>query len=123
VKFTLESGGGQNVIRSYSREEIRVGAQSVRSSCILTADSLLTDWGPETLDQLAIEHLEPIFALQPALVLFGTGPQLRFAPSAVRAALLERGIGVESMDLGAACRTYNVLVQEDRRVAAVLFLR
>ena len=47
----------------------------------------------------------------------------RFAPPAVRAALVQRGVGLEAMQLGAACRTFNVLVQEERRVAAALFLR
>ncbi len=123
MKFTLESGAGQNLIRSYSADEIRVGAQTVRSSCIVTAESVLTSWGPETLEELDTGHLETLYALQPELVLFGTGSRQRFPPAQVRTALAERGIGVESMALGAACRTYNVLVQEDRRVAAVLFLR
>jgi uncharacterized protein len=56
------------------------------------------------------------------LVLLGTGPTQRFPPMEIRAALTSRGVGLEVMDLGAACRTYNVLVQEERRVAAALFL-
>jgi uncharacterized protein len=87
------------------------------------ADALLTNWPPATLDDLVASHLEPIFELRPELVLFGTGPRQRFAPAVIRAAFAARGIGVESMDLGAACRTFNILVQEERRVAAALFLK
>jgi uncharacterized protein len=70
-----------------------------------------------------VNHLEPIFKLQPELVLLGTGARQRFAAAAIRAAFTARKIGLEAMDLGAACRTFNILVQEDRRVAAALFLR
>jgi uncharacterized protein len=123
MKFTLEGSSNVNVIRSYSAEEIRIGERSVRSSCIVTADTLLTDWPPASLEEVAVTHLESIFELRPELVLLGTGARQRFAPPAIRAAFAARGIGVEAMDLGAACRTFNILVQEERRVAAVLFLK
>jgi uncharacterized protein len=123
MKFTLESNANANVIRSYSAEELRIGEHSIRSSCIVMADALLTNWPPTTLDDLQLNHLEPIFELRPELVLLGTGATQRFAPAVIRAAFAGRGIGIESMDLGAACRTFNILVQEDRRVAAALFLR
>jgi len=127
MKFTLEGGSNAgrrvNVIRSYSSEEIRIGEQSIRSSCIVTADALVADWPPATLDELKVNHLEPIFELRPELVLLGTGAQQRFAPADIRSAFATRGIGIEAMHLGAACRTFNILVQEERRVAALLFLK
>jgi uncharacterized protein len=57
------------------------------------------------------------------VVVIGTGAVSQFAPPAIRALLAQQGVGLEVMELGAACRTYNVLVQEQRRVAAALFLR
>jgi uncharacterized protein len=123
MKFTLEASPNANLIRSYSTGEIRIGDHSIRSSCIVTADALITSWPPATLDDLALNHLEQILELRPELVLLGTGAQQRFAPAAIRAAFASRSIGVESMDLGAACRTFNILVQEERRVAAALFLK
>lgn len=123
MKFTLEANSSVNVIRSYSAEEVRVGEHSIRSSCLVTADTLISGWPPATLDEVLPEHLEAIFELRPELVLLGTGARQRFAPSAIRAAFAGRGIGVESMDLGAACRTFNILVNEERRVAAALFLK
>ncbi len=63
----------------------------------------------------------PIFALQPDVVLLGTGAKQMFPAGAIRQAFAARKVGLEVMDLGAACRTYNILVQEERRVAAVLF--
>jgi uncharacterized protein len=127
MKFTLEGGSNTgrrvNVIRSYSSEEIRIGERSIRSSCIVTADALIANWPPATLDELEVSHLEPIFELRPELVLLGTGAQQRFAPANIRSIFASRGIGIEAMDLGAACRTFNILVQEERRVVALLFLK
>ena len=123
MKFTLEPTSRANLIRGYSAAEIRIGEQSVHGSCIVTADRLITDWEPQSFAELGVAHLETLLALAPELVLLGTGATQRFAPPAVRAALAERGVGLEAMELGAACRTFNVLVQEERRVAAALFLR
>jgi uncharacterized protein len=122
MKFTLENNASVNVIRSYSSEELRIGEHSIRSSCIVMADALIANWPPASLDELQLNHLEPIFELRPELVLLGTGARQRFAPAPIRAAFAQQRIGLEAMDLGAACRTFNILVQEDRRVAAALFL-
>jgi uncharacterized protein len=123
VKFTLEPPAGANLVRSYSDTELRIGAQRVQRSCLVTAARLITDWPPASFDDLAPAHLEAIFALAPELVLLGTGPVQRFASAAVRDEFARRGVGLEVMQLGAACRTFNVLVQEERRVLAALFLR
>jgi len=123
MKFTLDPGGGANLIRAYAADGIRIGERFISSSCIVTAQTVIAPWTPATVDELSVSHLEAIFALRPELVLLGTGARQRFASAQVRAAFGAQRIGVESMDLGAACRTFNVLVQEERRVAAALFLR
>ena len=123
VKFTLEPALQANLIRGYSEAGLRIGEQLIGRSCIVTAERLVTDWPPLTFADLGPEHLEAIFALAPELVLLGTGPTQRFATAAVRGEFARRRIGLEVMQLGAACRTFNVLVQEERRVLAALFLR
>jgi uncharacterized protein len=123
VKFTLEPPSGANLIRSYSDTELRIGEQRVQRSCLVTAERLITDWGPASFAELAPPHLDAIFELAPELVVLGTGPVQRFPPATVRAEFTRRGLGLEVMQLGAACRTFNVLVQEERRVLAALFLR
>ena len=122
MKFTLETTSRVNLIRGYSSQEIRIGEQRLQGSCLVSAESLIADWAPKTFADLATEHLEPVLALKPELVLLGTGPSQRFPPSAIRTAFTSQGIGLEVMDLGAACRTFNILVQEERRVVAALFL-
>jgi uncharacterized protein len=123
VKFTLEPPSQANLIRGYSETELRIGEQRIARSCIVTAERLITQWEPAAFADLTSAHLEAIFALAPEVVLLGTGATQRFASAAVRGAFAERRIGLEVMQLGAACRTFNVLVQEERRVAAALFLR
>jgi len=123
VKFTLEAGAAAHLIRGYSDTEIRIGERSVHGSCIVTADQLLTDWGPASFAEFGAAHLATLLALAPEVVILGTGMRQQFAPAALRDALAQRGVGLEAMQLGAACRTFNVLVQEERRVAAALFLR
>jgi len=121
MKLTLEARPQGNLIRSYSTTEVRVAELRLHSSCIITADTVIADWEPASFAELSVVHLEKVFALRPEVVLLGTGPVQRFAPRAVRSAFAERGVGLEAMDLGAACRTFNVLVQEERSVAAALF--
>jgi uncharacterized protein len=123
MKFTLEASARANLIRGYSTDEILIGEQRVRRSCIVTADRLITDWEPQSLAELTLAHLETVLALAPEVVLIGTGAVQQLPPPGLRVPLAQRGIGLEAMALGPACRTFNVLVQEERRVAAALFLR
>lgn len=123
MKFTLESSSRVNLVRAYSRAQLRIGDEQVRSSCIVSADRLITDWPPAVFEALSTGHLQTIFALEPEVVLLGTGERQRFPPAAIREAFAARAVALEVMDLGAACRTYNILVQEERRVAAALFLQ
>lgn len=122
MKFTLESSSRVNLVRAYSRAELHIGEEHVRSSCIVSADRLITDWPPARFQALGPEHLPAIFELEPEVVLLGTGDQQRFPAAEIRAAFATRGVGLEVMDLGAACRTYNILVQEERHAVAALFL-
>jgi uncharacterized protein len=121
MKFTLDSRTDINLIRGYSDGEVRINELVQRAPCIVTAQQLVLDWQARTIGTLGLADLEPIFALQPDVVLFGTGPKQIFPERAIRQAFARRKVGLEVMDLGAACRTFNILVQEERRVAAALF--
>jgi uncharacterized protein len=122
VKFTLEPAGQINLVRGYSAGELRINAERLQSCCIVTPQRLIRDFGAQRYGELTAAHLAEVFALAPELVIIGSGPQQQFAPRALREEFARRGIGLEVMQLGAACRTYNVLAQEGRRVAALLFL-
>jgi uncharacterized protein len=122
MKFELDSGVGRNSIRTYGPGRVIVGEAVYTASLIVTPDRLIPDWPPQRFDDLAAADIEALVALRPEVALLGTGRRLRFPPAAVLAALIEAGIGYEVMDTGAACRTFNVLAGEGRRVAAALLM-
>jgi uncharacterized protein len=122
MKLTDERSAGANTIRSYSPGQIKVGETGVTRSCLISASRLIADWRPQSVSDLTLEDLEPIFGLAPEIVVLGAGAKQRFPPMEWMAALLSRGVGCEVMDTGAACRTYNVLISEGREVVAALFV-
>lgn len=121
MKFTLESSASPNVIRGYGEGQVRIGERTFERSCIVSAEHV-GEWNVASSDSLTPADLEPVLALRPEVVVLGTGRAQRFPPAAVRAAFAARGVGLEVMDMGAACRTYNILIQEERRVVAALIV-
>ena len=79
-------------------------------------------WALTRFDDLSEAHFERMLALKPELVIFGSGARIRFAKPSLYRALINARIGVETMDLAAACRTYNVLASEGRAVLAALLI-
>ena len=122
MQLTRENPEFRYSIRAVDATGVTVNDRRLERSFILTPDTLVEDWAPSDPAALVPADLEPLLALQPALVLLGTGPRLRFPPPAVMAACLSRGIGLESMDNAAAARTFTVLAGEGRRVVAAFLL-
>ena len=114
--------GAANTIRAYDEGYIRVNNQTIRRSLIVTPEKLITEWPPQSFSDLQTDHLEQLLALDPEIVLLGTGARQHFPPSRLTFPLLSRGVGIEVMDTAAACRTYNFIMAEGRRVAAALLL-
>jgi len=96
--------------------------QRITESFVITPDQLLLPWPVATVAALQPDHLIPIVALEPALLLLGSGERLHFPTAAQLAPLLQAGIGCEVMDSAAACRTFNLLAAEGRAVAAALLV-
>lgn len=113
---------GVNVIAGYTATSITVNGQPWRESLLLPARGAVASWSCERFADLASSHFEAIAALEPELVIFGSGARLRFAKPELLRPLIEQRIGVETMDTAAACRTYNILVAEGRNVVAALLL-
>lgn len=123
MKFQLDSAkAGVNVVHAYAPGEVTINRQVYRGSLVLTPDRIITDCLPENFDELASRHFEALQALAPELVIFGSGRRLRFPPAALTQPLVNAQVGLEVMDTGAACRTYNILVAEGRRVVAALLM-
>jgi uncharacterized protein len=122
VKFTLESAGTARAIQSYGPGRVVVDGEPLTESLVLTPERLLRDWPPQCFEDLRVEHFEALGALGPELVILGSGAHLRFPAPALTEPLRRRGIGLEVMDTGAACRTFNVLLLEERQVALALLM-
>ena len=101
---------------------VQVNGERLAASCVVAPDRLIRDWAPRSVDDLSPRHLAELADLDPELVLLGVGPRLRFPPPEVLRTLQQRGIGVEVMDTPAACRTYNLLKGDGRRVVAALLI-
>ena len=110
-----------NSIRAYSDEEISVNDKIINHSVILTPD-LIQLWEPRHIDELTAEHCQQLGELNPEVVIIGTGKILKFPSPQLTVSLQAQGIGVEIMAHDAACRTFNILLAEDRRVIAALIM-
>ncbi len=118
LQLTRPTGSG-NIISGYGDDHVLINGERYGGSLLLTADAIMA-WDAPRFSALVEGHFEAIVALAPDVVLLGTGPRLRFPAAALTVPLARAGIGLEVMDLRAACRTYNVLRAEERRVAAAL---
>jgi uncharacterized protein len=120
LKLHLESRTALNTFTGYGEGYVMVNGARLERSVVVLPDRLVPDWPPNAFDELAPEHFAALQGLGCEIVLLGTGNRQRFPGAEVIAPLLRAGIGVEVMDLQAACRTYNILMAEQRKVAAAL---
>ena len=111
-------------VRRYGAGEIEVAGQVLRAPCILSPARLITAWAVNTMADLDEAALAPLLELRPAVLLIGSDVSAASGArinGALRRSVESRGVSIELMGLGAACRTYNVLAQERREVVAGLF--
>ena len=119
--ITPDNPAGRQFIEAYGGEGFRIGGRKWAGSVLVSPEQTVA-WPVTTIDDLSFETLRPLVVAQPAIgvLLLGCGQRMQVVDSDLRAELREHGIVAEGMDTGAACRTFNVLMGEDRRVAAAL---
>jgi uncharacterized protein len=122
MRFAQDSTSGINVIRAYGNGELRVNDDIYRGTVMLSADSVAAQPAIKNFDDLGAWDASLILALAPELILLGTGTRQIFPAASFGAQFIRIGIGFEVMGTGAACRTFNVLVGELRKVAALLLM-
>lgn len=108
-------------IRSYRPGAITINDQAYDHSLIITPQQLF-DWAPQWLSEVTATDWPPVLELNPEIILFGAGKKFIMPHPSLLAPIYARKIGVESMDTGAACRTYMALAAEGRRVVAALLI-
>ena len=122
MKLHLARSEGRNQITSAGPDFVAVNGTRHTRSLLVTPDALVGDWPPSSIEPLTSTHLKALLALQPEVVLLGTGARLSFPAADVLRPLIDAGIGYEVMDTRAACRTFNILMAEGRRVLAALII-
>ena len=122
MKLHADRAGTHNVFTAYGEGFVAVNGERHAVNLVVLPDRVLP-WDLADFDALAETHFAALAALGPEILLLGTGPRQRFPHPSLARPLAAARIGLEVMDTQAACRTYNVLVAEERRVAAALLLR
>ena len=110
-----------NFIRAWEPGRVRIAERWIAGNVIVGSDRILEGWTTVEPHVLTLEHLEPAFALEPTIIVLGTGTERLLPDVELMAAVAARSVGLEIMSTPAACRTFNVLLGEQRRVAAALF--
>ena len=122
MKFHLSSNTSRNIFKAHGVGYVLVNDQRFQQPLIVTSDNIITDWPASSFAALTEADFAHFLALKPEVLILGTGQQHLFAHPKLFQALTAEGIGVECMSTPAACRTYNILMEEERRVvAAILF--
>jgi len=122
MKLHATPTGSLNAFTAYGEGFVAVNGTRHEASVLVLPESV-QPWRAPAFDALAAEDFASLAAMDLEIVLLGTGSRLRFPHPSLTRALAEARIGLEVMDLRAACRTFNVLVAEQRRVAAALLFR
>lgn len=122
MKLHLDNPSSRNLVTGYGAGYVAINHRQYATSLVLLPDRLIESWGSGGFEALAERDFEALRALAPEILLLGTGNRQRFPAPALLRPLIEARIGCEVMDLPAACRTFNILMAEGRRVAAALLI-
>ncbi|SEP72623.1 Uncharacterized conserved protein, contains Mth938-like domain [Ectothiorhodospira magna] len=122
MKMTLEHAAGRHLITGHGPGWVRINQTCHRHNLVVMPDTLITDWAPTLTEALSAGSLAPVLARTPDIILLGTGPTRLTPDQGLLQQCMAQGIGLEIMDTPAACRTYNVIASEGRKVAAALVL-
>ena len=120
MKFHLADTTGLNTITGHGADHVLVNGTRHARPLLVGPDVGPLAWAAPDFASLQTSHFEALLEHSPELVLLGTGRRLRFPPPALTRCLADARVGIEVMDTAAACRTYNILGGEGRRVLAAL---
>jgi uncharacterized protein len=122
MKFHLATAPGLNIFSGYGDGYVAVNGVRYESSLVVLPERIIDPWDAPTFEALTPAHFGFLSGLGVEVVLLGTGARLRFPPVSLQRIVLQAGTGFEAMDAMAACRTYNILATEGRKVAAAILI-
>lgn len=109
-------------IQGYDSGEITINTTRYTTSLILSPSEIISPWPVDSVNELQPSHLADVYNLKPDIVLLGTGEKQIFPDIEIMGSFAQKGLGLEVMNTGALCRTFNILVAEDRNVVAAVIL-
>lgn len=112
----------QFIFTGYGDDHVMINHHRHERNIIVLPDKLIEDWPVASINQLEAQHFDCLKPHQPEIIILGTGIHHQFPEHALLQQLARQGIGIEVMDTKACCRTYNILVEEGRRVAAAILI-
>jgi uncharacterized protein len=121
MRLALESDPNIHLVRSYEGGVITIGAQRITRPCVVSPRALTLEWSATSISELTEAQLDLLLNTDANICLLGANGAPRLPSAAIRALCRSKGIALETMNLGAACRTYNILASEERAVVAGLF--
>ena len=122
LKLHLSDRTSKNIFTAHGTGYVTVNGQRYEQSIVVTPEQVLSNWPAQKFETLTEADFSYFLTLHPEVLLLGTGQQHRFAHPGLYRALTNAGISVEFMATPAACRTYNILMAEDRKVVAGILL-
>ncbi|MCK4708718.1 MAG: Mth938-like domain-containing protein [Gammaproteobacteria bacterium] len=122
MNFSQDTDEIATSIHSYQEDYLVINSLKYDCHCQLHHSGLVEPWHPDDIGQLKLADFDKILECEPEVLILGTGKSLKFPSNELRHQFLQQNIGLEVMDTGAACRTYNVLLSEGRNVAAAILL-
>jgi uncharacterized protein len=122
MKLQLANTDGLNTFTAYGEGYVSINGIRHQHNVTVLPDRFISEWTLAVFDSLSVADMELLAGLDAEIILLGTGSKLRFPRPELLRPLIEAQKGIEIMDLPAACRTYNVLAGEGRKVAAALLL-
>lgn len=122
MKLHLAQSKNRNSITGYGAGYVAVNGIAYHAPLVVTPETIVADWPVAGLAELTADALQGLLALTPEIIILGTGPLQRFPDPALLRPLYEARMGLEIMATPAACRTYNILMAEERRVLAAMWL-
>lgn len=122
MKISLDKGTASYRIRAYGEGNVTVNETVYTGPVIVMPERIVAPWPVDDISALGVDDFDLLDGLDRDIVLLGTGRHQRFPDPGLIARMAQRGVGLEVMDTAAACRTFNVLMAEDRRVAAALLM-
>lgn len=120
MKLHLSTNDGINLFTAYGDDYVAVNHERHEGNLIVLPGTLTPAWTTATVGNLSEADMQVLLTLGSEIILLGTGKRLRFPPGPLLRPFAAARIGIEVMDLQAACRTYNILAAEGRNVAAAL---